>query len=375
MSILVIFIALCVYTFSNASFTFITIPFVFALYVLVFSVCQVVPPSKLYAFSANPTPLSLASTVNVTGSFVHSVMFFVTDVIWGSATSMLIIFIPLCVYVFPNISLTFINIPAVFSLYVFVFLDCQLVPPSKLYAFSANPTPTSLAITVIVTGPFVHSVVLRVTDVTSGFIISILVIFISVCVYTFSNASFTFITIPSVFELYVLVFSACQVVPPSKLYAFSANPAPASVAVTVSVTGLFVHSVVLFITDVTCGFVVSILVIFIALCVYTFPSVSLTFITIPFVFVLYVLVFPVCQVVPPSKLYGVACNPEALYSVPPISITSLTPFIVNVTEPFVHSVVFCVTFVIVGALSSIFKFVDFVASFPALSIAFTWNAP
>ena len=59
-------IVLYVATFPTASLTFIIIPCVFSIYVLVFSFCHVCPLSKLYASVASPDKLSSALIVNVT---------------------------------------------------------------------------------------------------------------------------------------------------------------------------------------------------------------------------------------------------------------------------------------------------------------------
>ena len=58
----------------------------------------------------------------------------------------------------------------------------------------------------------------------------------------FPAISFTFITIPAVFSVYVLFVSACQVAPPLKLYASACNPLSVSVAVIVNFTAPFVQS-------------------------------------------------------------------------------------------------------------------------------------
>ena len=96
------------------------------------------------------------------------------------------------------------------------------------------------------------------------------------------------------------------------------------------------------------GPVLSILVIFIVLYVATFPASSLTFITIPDVFSVYVFIFSSCHVIPPSKLYVVFCNP--------LSVSSAV--IVNVTFSFVHFSGVCVTF-IVGAVVSCIVVVEY----------------
>ena len=77
---------------------------------------------------------------------------------------------------------------------------------------------------------------------TCGPFLSIFVISI-VFVSMFPAISLTFIIIPVVFWVYVLVDSVCHVVPPSKLYASSGNPLSVSVAVIDIVTSSFVHSV------------------------------------------------------------------------------------------------------------------------------------
>ena len=73
-----------------------------------------------------------------------------------------------------------------------------------------------------------------------------------------------------------------------------------------------------------------------------FPSLSLTFITIPLVFDVYVFDALACHVAPPSKLYAAFARPD----------WESVAFTVNVTFWFVHLSGFPVTFVIVGAVWS-----------------------
>ena len=123
-SILSIFIVLYVVIFPTASLTFITIPFVFSVYVLVFPFCHVWPLSKLYASEAKPDNLSSAFIVNVI-SFLCHFSFPVTPVIVGACLSIFIVPISF-VDIFPNASLTFITTPSVFSVYVFVSSFCHV---------------------------------------------------------------------------------------------------------------------------------------------------------------------------------------------------------------------------------------------------------
>ena len=94
-----------------------------------------------------------------------------------------------------------------FSVYVFVFSFCHVVPPSKLYVSVAfNPDCVSAApFTVNVTLFFVHSVVFPVTLVIVGTVLSILVISLE---FTANSSSKT--------ELYnltdIVVFSVISVI-------------------------------------------------------------------------------------------------------------------------------------------------------------------
>ena len=60
-----------------------------------------------------------------------------------------------------------------------------------------------------------------------------------------------------------------------------------------------------------------------------FPSLSLTFITIPLVFDVYVLDALDCHVAPPSKLYAASASPDPGSTL--LSPLSFAPFTVNVT--------------------------------------------
>ena len=60
-----------------------------------------------------------------------------------------------------------------------------------------------------------------------------------------------------------------------------------------------------------------------------FPSLSLTFITIPLVFDVYVLDELACHVAPPSKLYAASASPDSGSTL--LSLLSFAPFTVNVT--------------------------------------------
>ena len=60
-----------------------------------------------------------------------------------------------------------------------------------------------------------------------------------------------------------------------------------------------------------------------------FPSLSLTFITIPLLFSLNVYDALACHVVPPSKLYAASASPEPGSTL--LSPLSFAPFTVNVT--------------------------------------------
>ena len=155
LSILFILITDDVATFPTASLTFIIIPCVFFVYVFVFSFCHVCPLSKLYASVASPDKLSSAFIVNVTLSLVHF-SFPVTFFIVGAWLSIFFILITDDVATFPTASLTFIIIPCVFFVYVFVFSFCHVCPLSKLYASVASPDKLSSAFTINITLSLVH---------------------------------------------------------------------------------------------------------------------------------------------------------------------------------------------------------------------------
>ena len=74
----------------------------------------------------------------------------------------------------------------------------------------------------------------------TGAVLSMLAIS-NVVVAVFPRASLTLI-LTKPFEVKVMLSAACQVVPPSKLYASVARPTPASIAVTVSFTEPFVNT-------------------------------------------------------------------------------------------------------------------------------------
>ena len=77
-----------------------------------------------------------------------------------------------------------------------------------------------------------------------------------------------------------------------------------------------------------------------------FPSLSLTFITIPLLLAEYVFDALACHVAPPSKLYAASASPEPGFTL--LSPLSSAPFIVSVTSLFVQLLGFPVTPDIVG---------------------------
>ena len=126
----------------------------------------------------------------------------------GPSLSMFDIFIVWYVASFPASSLTFITIPAVFWLYVFVLSACHVFPPSKLYAFSCNPLSLSWAITVNVTSLFVHPSLCPSTSIVGNTLSSIgklayAVVFIpSVSLAIIKSPSFKFPTVSVLFSAF-----------------------------------------------------------------------------------------------------------------------------------------------------------------------------
>ena len=116
------------------SFTFITIPFAFDLYVFEFPFCHVVPPSKLYAASASPDLESAAFTVSVTSLFVHLPGLPVTPVIFGSSWSKLLNFITSELTVFVPSVILAINVVSLSTVIDFLYIF-HVVPPSILISF------------------------------------------------------------------------------------------------------------------------------------------------------------------------------------------------------------------------------------------------
>ena len=285
---------------------------------------HVVPPLKLYGVACNPEAASLAVIVSVASAFVHDVGFPVTLNV-GFVLSILFITI-LELAMLPAASLTLIS--TVWLLVnVAEFDDTHVVPPLKLYGVACNPEAASLAVIVSVASAFVHDVGFPVT-LNVGFVLSIL--FITILeLAMFPTTSLTLIS-----TVWLLVnvaeFDDTHVVPPLKLYGVACNPEAASLAVIVSVASAFVHDVGFPVT-LNVGFVLSILFIT-TLELAMFPTTSLTLISTVWLLV-NVAEFDDTHVVPPLKLYGVACNPEA---------ASLA-VIVSVTSAFVHDVGFPAT--------------------------------
>ena len=142
---------------------------------------------------------------------------------------------------------------------------------------SVFPTPASS--TDVTSNDIFLVVTSLLTNTTTGPCLSILFTF-TVCSAIFPATSLTCILTSPAFSAYVFVFSACQLFPPSKLYASDCKPLSLSCASTVNVMLWFVHSVLFPVTFIV-GFVSS-FISFIIVPLTLFPSVSLAYIVSPF---------------------------------------------------------------------------------------------
>ena len=142
---------------------------------------------------------------------------------------------------------------------------------------SVFPTPASS--TDVTSNDIFLVVTSLLTNTTAGPCLSILFTF-TVSSAIFPATSLTCTLTSPAFSAYVFVFSACQLFPPSKLYACSWSPLSLSCASTVNVIFWFVHSVLFPVTFIV-GFVSS-FTSFITVPLTLFPSVSLAYIVSPF---------------------------------------------------------------------------------------------